>query len=163
MSKLLEMFDVIKSDPDVINIMLVIWSIVLGIIIALFASFYNRRIVGSFFRALISAGADSEETAKTLDEISQTENDAVIKKLRKSRYRDIVNIVNADEESSAAENKKVLIDNNTRFYIDESKITRVRDQWGENDESIWVLIGGIVGMIILGILVTLVLANSIIS
>jgi ABC-type phosphate/phosphonate transport system permease subunit len=65
MSKLLELLDVIRTDPDVASATLVIWSVILGIIIAILFSFYNRRVLGSFFRALIRAGADEEENAKT--------------------------------------------------------------------------------------------------
>lgn len=162
MSKLLELLDVIRTDPDVINATLVIWSIVLGIIIALFVSFYNRRIIGSFFRALVKAEATDEETAKTLSEISQTENDAVIKKLRRSQYKDIVTIVNSDAEQSPV-GDGITVDKNTKFYIKEDKITRVRDQWGETNESVWVLIGGVIGIIILGVLVTIIIAKSIVS
>ena len=65
MSKLLEMLDVIRTDPDVASATLVIWSVILGIIIALLFSFYNRRVLGSFFRALVRTGSQDEESAKT--------------------------------------------------------------------------------------------------
>ncbi len=159
MSKLLELLDVIRTDPDVASATLVIWSIILGTILALFISFYNRKIIGSFFRALVKAGAVDEETAKTLDEISQSENDAIIKKLRHSQYTDIVTIVNEGEEQSAV--GAPVINEKTKFYIDEEKLTRVRDQWGEKNESVFVLIGGIVGIIILGLLITVIVTTSI--
>lgn len=159
MSKLLELLDVIRTNPDVASATLVIWSIILGTILALFISFYNRRILGSFFRALVKSGATDEETAKTLDEISQSENDAVIKKLRRSQYTDIVTIVNEGEEKSADGTN--VINEKTKFYIDEEKFTRVRDQWGEKNESVFVLIGGIVGIIILGLLITVIVSTSI--
>ncbi len=153
MSKLLELLDVIRTNPNVISATLVIWSIVLGIIIALFISFYNRKIIGSFFRALVTSGAEDEDSAKTLAQISQTENDAVIKKLNKAQYKDIVTIIHSNPEQK--------IDENTKFYIEESKYTRVRDQWGETSESVGVLVGGIIGIIILGVLVTVIAATSI--
>ncbi len=159
MSKLLELLDVIRTDPDVASATLVIWSIILGIIIALLASFYNRRVLGSFFRALIRTGAEDAESAKTLEEIGQTENDAILKKLRRGQYTDIVTIVNENEE----EKDKVVINEKTKFYLEESKFARVRDQWGESDENIWVLIGGIVGIVILGVLVTVLVATTIFS
>lgn len=159
MSKLLELLDVIRTDPDVASATLVIWSIILGIIIALLVSFYNRRVLGSFFRALIRAGAQDVESAKTLAEINQTENDAIIKKLRRGQYTDVVTIVNESEEAK----DNVVINENTKFYLEESKFARVRDQWGESDENIWVLIGGIVGIVILGVLVTVLVSTTIFS
>lgn len=153
MSKLLELLDVIRTNPNVISATLVIWSIVLGIIIALFISFYNRKILGSFFRALVKSGAEDEDSAKTLAQISQTENDAMIKKLNKAQYKDVVTIIHSNPEQK--------IDENTKFYIEESKYTRVRDQWGETSESVGVLVGGIIGIIILGVLVTVIAATSI--
>lgn len=159
MSKLLEMLDVIRTDPDVASATLVIWSVILGIIIALLFSFYNRRVLGSFFRALVRTGSQDEESAKTLAEINQTENDAIIKKLKKGQYTDVVTVVNENKDATG----NPVIDENAKFYIEESKFPRIRDQWGENDENIWVLIGGIVGIIILGVLVTVLVASSIFS
>lgn len=159
MSKLLEMLDVIRTDPDVASATLVIWSVILGIIIALLFSFYNRRVLGSFFRALVRTGSQDEESAKTLAEINQTENDAIIKKLKKGQYTDVVTVVNENKDA----NGNPVIDENAKFYIEESKFPRIRDQWGETDENVLVLIGGIVGIIILGVLVTVLVASSIFS
>ena len=150
MSKLLELLDSVSTNPTVISITLVIWSIVLGIIIALSITFYQKRVIGSFFRALIKENAVDAESAKNIHEISQTENDAVISKLkRSSSFKKMVTIVN--------ENGSDTVDENTKFYLSESQLIRVRDQWGEKKENVGVLIGGIVGTIILGILVTIVI------
>lgn len=150
MSKLLELLDSVSTNPTVISITLVIWSIVLGIIIALSITFYQKRVIGSFFRALIKENAVDAESAKNIREISQTENDAVISKLkRSSSFRKMVTIVN--------ENGSDTVDENTKFYLSEAQLIRVRDQWGEKKENVGVLIGGIVGTIILGILVTIVI------
>ncbi len=150
MSKLLELLDSVSTNPTVISITLVIWSIVLGIIIALSITFYQKRVIGSFFRALIKENAVDAESAKNIHEISQTENDAVISKLkRSSSFKKMVTIVN--------ENGSDTVDENTKFYLSEDQLIRVRDQWGEKKENVGVLIGGIVGTIILGILVTIVI------
>ena len=55
------------------------------------------------------------------------------------------------------ENGSDTVDENTKFYLSEDQLIRVRDQWGEKKENVGVLIGGIVGTIILGILVTIVI------
>ena len=160
MSNFIEILDVISSNPDVLSVVLTIWSLILGIVIALFISFYNRKVSGSFFRALVASEAFDEETAKTIDEIGQRENDAVIAKIEKSSmYRDIVTIIgeNGEEEPK---NGRIVITSDTKFYIPEEKLTQVRSQWGETNENIFVLIAGVIGMIILGILLTVIIASG---
>jgi hypothetical protein len=161
MSEFLEKLNIISSDPDVIKAMLFIWSIILGVIIALFVSFYHRKVTGSFFRAFIKAGAEDPESAKTLADVSQTENDAVISKLeRPGLYRNIVTVINPDG-TEADPNAKINITEETKFYISEEKHTQIRDQWGENNENLIVLIGGILGMAILGVLLTVIIISGI--
>jgi len=160
MSNFIEMLDVISNNPDVLSMVLFIWSIILGIVIALFVSFYNRKVIGSFFRALVASEAFDEENAKTLDEIHQRENDAVIRKLENSSmYRDIVTIIgeNGEEEPKHG---KIIITEDTKFYISEEHRTQVRNQWGETSENVLVLIAGVIGMIILGVLLTVILVSG---
>ena len=161
MSKLISMIDVISSDPTAMSAMLFIWSIILGIVIALFISFYNRKVIGSFFRAIVQTEALDEETAKTLDELKQKENDAVISKLeRPGTYRNIVTIINPDG-TEVDKDSKIAITEETKFYIPEEQLTHVRLQWGESNENLLVLIGGVVGILILGVLLTIVVLSSI--
>ncbi len=161
MSNFLEKLDIISSDPSVISAMLFIWSIILGVVIALFISFYHRKITGSFFRAFVRAEAIDEESAKTLAEVSQTENDSVIAKLEKpGMYRSIVTVINPDG-TEADPHSTVTITEETKFYIPEEKLTQVRDQWGETNENLLVLIGGILGMVILGIILTIIVISGI--
>ncbi len=47
---------------------LIIWSVFLGVSIALVASWYNRRVLGKLVEKLIALGADSPSNAKTLKE-----------------------------------------------------------------------------------------------
>ena len=49
----------------------------------------------------------------------------------------------------------------TKFYIEEEHLTQVRSQWGETNENVFVLAAGVVGMIILGVLLTIVIVPSI--
>lgn len=46
-----------------------VWVIFLGICFGAFYAYYYRRLLGDLLRAFISAGAENEQTAKTLDEI----------------------------------------------------------------------------------------------
>jgi hypothetical protein len=157
MSNFIEILDVISNNPDVLSILLTIWSLILGIIIALFVSFYNRKVSGSFFRALVANEAFDQENAKTLDELHQRENDAVIRKLEiSSMYRDIVNII-GEEGEEEPKHGRIVITEKTKFYIDEENCTQIRNRFGEGNESVLVLVAGVIGMIILGVLLTIVL------
>ena len=161
MSNFIEMLDVISSNPDVLSVVLTIWSLILGIVLALFISFYNRKVSGSFFRALVAHEAFDEESAKTLDELHQRENDAVIRKLENSSmFRDIVTII-GEEGEEEPKHGKIVITEKTKFYIEEEHLTQVRSQWGETNENVFVLAAGVVGMIILGVLLTIVIVPSI--
>ena len=160
MSNFIEMLDVISSNPDVFSMVLIIWSLILGIVLALFISFYNRKVIGSFFRALVSHEAFDVETAKTVDEIGQRENDAAIRKLENSAmYRDTVTILNEEGEEES-KHGKIIITSDTKFYIPEENLTKTRNQWGETNENVLVLITGVIGMIILGVLLTVILVSG---
>ena len=161
MSNFIEMLDVISSNPDVLSVVLTIWSLILGIVLALFISFYKRKVSGSFFRALVAHEAFDEESAKTLDELHQRENDAVIRKLENSSmFRDIVTII-GEEGEEESKHGKIVITEKTKFYIEEEHLTQVRSQWGETNENVFVLAAGVVGMIILGVLLTIVIVPGI--
>ena len=161
MSNFIEMLDVISSNPDVLSVVLTIWSLILGIVLALFISFYNRKVSGSFFRAIVAHEAFDAESAKTLDELHQRENDAVIRKLENSSmFRDIVTII-GEEGEEEPKHGKIVITEKTKFYIEEEHLTQVRNQWGETNENVFVLAAGVVGMIILGVLLTIVIVPSI--
>jgi hypothetical protein len=161
MSNFIEILDVLSSNPDVLSIVLTIWSLILGIIIALFISFYNRKVSGSFFRSLVVNEAFDEENAKTLDELHQRENDAVIRKLEtSSMYRDIVTII-GEEGEEEPKHGRIVITEKTKFYINEEDCTQIRNRFGEGNENALVLVAGVIGMIILGVLLTIVLVPGV--
>lgn len=163
MSNFIKILDVISNNPDVLSIVLTVWSLILGIVLALIISFYNRKVSGSFFRALVANEAFDEESAKTLDELHQRENDAVIRKLEtSSMFRDIVTII-GEEGEEEPKHGKIVITEKTKFYIGEEHLTQVRSQWGETNENVLVLIAGVIGMIILGVLLTIVLVPGVTS
>ena len=161
MSNFIKILDVISTNPDVLSIVITVWSLILGIVLALFISFYNRKVSGSFFRSLVANEAFDEESAKTLDELHQRENDAVIRKLENSSmFRDIVTII-GEEGEEEPKHGKIVITEKTKFYITEDHLTQVRNQWGETSENALVLVAGVIGMIILGVLLTIVLVPGV--
>ena len=75
-------------------------------------------------------------------------------------YRDIVTVIgeNGEEEPKHG---KIIITENTKFYIPEENCTQVRNRFGETSENVLVLIAGVIGMIILGVLLTIILVPGI--
>lgn len=109
----------------------IVWVVFAGVCCAAFYAFYQKRIVGDLLRALIAAGADCAENAKTLSEIGYGKgvraalSRRVLKKgsvLRKS-------VEALGDETPKAETKhhpdelfvKKTIDPNIRYYIPEEK------------------------------------------
>lgn len=107
----------------------IVWVVFAGVCCAAFYAFYQKRIVGDLLRALIAAGADCAENAKTLSEIGYGKgvraafSRRVLKKgsvLRKS-------VEARGDETPTAETKhhpdelfvKKTIDPNIRYYIPE--------------------------------------------
>jgi hypothetical protein len=71
-------------------------------------------------------------------------------------YRDIVNII-GEEGEEEPKHGRIDITEKTKFYIDEENCTQIRNRFGEGNESVLVLVAGVIGMIILGVLLTIVL------
>ncbi len=107
----------------------IVWVVFAGVCCAAFYAFYQKRIVGDLLRALIAAGADCAENAKTLSEIGYGKgvraalSRRVLKKgsvLRKS-------VEARGDETPTAETKhhpdelfvKKTVDPNIRYYIPE--------------------------------------------
>ena len=61
----------------------------------------------------------------------------------------------AGEEEKAAEKKfRPDVDENTRFYIPEAQLKRANEQYGGNGANVFVMIGGIAALLIIGALIT---------
>ena len=72
MNGFLRLFDSVRTSGDgKLTFQFVLWTLIFGVIISWIIIFYNKKIIGAFVRAIISSGATSEETAKTLAEIEQ--------------------------------------------------------------------------------------------
>ena len=153
MSDFLEKIEASRLDSStVFNIRLIIWAAVLGLILAFCLSYYRRRVIGSFVRAIRMAGATDPESAKTLAEIGQENNISAISTLkRSSSLRRLISFYQP-ESGESNEKQSLIIDENTRFYIKEEAETRARIQYGDENDRLWPLILGSLGVILLGIL-----------
>ena len=137
----------------------IVWLLIAGVIIAFIIVFCNKRIIGALVRAIIDAEATSEETSKTLSELGQEGNTTAISLYKgSSSLKRIIKTVNPGEALSEENNKKAIIDENTRFYIPEDSLFRTQKQYGSDDSVLTVIIGTL-AMIAVGIIVTLFIAK----
>ena len=147
---ILEIIDLYRSDSSaLVNIQFIVWALIIGFIISFFAAYYKKNVIGSFVRALREAEAFDPESAKTLAELDQEDNVSAIAAIRKSAsLRRMITICNENEPA----NGKILIDENTRFYIPESAQARSLSEYGEKAESILPILLGSLALIGVGII-----------
>ena len=150
MSDFIEKLDFYRTDSEaLVSLQFVVMAIAFGLIIAFIAVYYQRRVIGSFVRAIRQAEAIDEETAKTLAELGQENNVSAIAKLQKSSsLRALISVCDAETTEKGA----LVIDESTRFYIAKEQEERARKQFGDRQDS---LIPIIIGSIILVIVVIL--------
>lgn len=153
MSDFLEKIEASRLDSStVVSLRLIIWAAVLGLILAFCLAYYRRRVIGSLVRAIRNADATDPTSAKTLAEIGQENNVSAIQALKKSSsLRRLISFYQPDTAENA-ENQSLILDENTRFYISKEAETRARIQYGDENEPLWPLILGSLGVILLGIL-----------
>ena len=150
MSDFIEKLDFYRTDSEaLVSLQFVVMAIAFGLIIAFIAVYYQRRVIGSFVRAISQAEAIDEESAKTLAELGQENNVSAIAKLQKSSsLRALISVCDAE----TTEKGTLIIDESTRFYIAKEQEERARKQFGDRQDS---LIPIIIGSIILIIVVIL--------
>jgi hypothetical protein len=146
MKDFIDKLDFFRTDSDaMISIQFIVMALAFGLIIAFIAVYYQRRVIGSFVRAIRHAEAIDEESAKTLAELGQENNVSAIAKLKKSAsLRNLITICDIKTES----NDKIIIDESTRFYIAKEKEERSRKQFGDNEDSLIPIILGSLALLV---------------
>lgn len=150
MQDFIDKLDFYRTDSDaLISIQFIVMALAFGLIIAFIAVYYQRRVIGSFVRAIRSHEATDEETAKTLAELGQQDNISVISKLKKSAsLRSLINI--CDPQTDAKGN--LIVNESTRFYITKANEERSRKQFGDNEDSLIPIILGSIALVIVVVL-----------
>lgn len=135
--------------------MIIIFGI-LGMMFACFFASYNKGTLGSFVRALLSAGASSPENAKTLDELGFLKNHSVRASLKRGyTLRKVVRCVEEDDGTLiCSENKKGSVPfNKAHFYIPDEKKFAAESRF-KGKKLPWfayllIFVGGVILMILL--------------
>ena len=150
MTDFIKKIDMFRSDSDALaNFQFIVLALIFGLIISFIIVYYQRRVLGSFIRAIRNAEAIDAESAKTLAELGQEDNISAIHKLQSSTsLRNLISICDMTE----SEKGKVIIDETTRFYITAEKEERARKQFGDGEDSIIPIIVGSVVLLTIGIL-----------
>lgn len=148
MSKLLDLFSRANSTQ------IVVWAMFIGIVIGACSLYYNKRVIGSFVRALLQNGAADPSNARTLDELGFGNNYFVKNALRGgSVLRKMVweadDNFTTDEKGNifSARTKKMDI-NTARFYIDESNRVKADLRYSTTGTDIITLLIGVVVFVV---------------
>ena len=83
MASLLAAYNYLNTNNPMVSLELIVWSIFVGIVIGAAASIYNKRVIGSFVRALIQGGATMPDSAMTVSETGFRRNLFVRMSLRR--------------------------------------------------------------------------------
>ena len=112
---------------------LIIWAICIGVNLGFLYNYFSKNIVGSIVRRLISAGATSEEGAKTLPELGYKRFSFFHKVVLKdtSNLRRIISVAGGAIPRAINEEGVDGPDwENARFYIPESQLAKAKASYG---------------------------------
>ena len=112
---------------------LIIWAICIGANLGFLYNYFSKNIVGSIVRRLISAGATSEEGAKTLSELGYKRFSFFHKVVLKdtSNLRRIISVAGGRVPRAINEEGVDGPDwENARFYIPESQLAKAKASYG---------------------------------
>ena len=152
-NKLLTSFEVAKNASTLqSDIIFFVWTILFGFFISWIIIYSNRRIVGTFVRAVLISEANDIESAKTLEELNQKENVSAIEKYAKSTSLQSIVLSNAEVVDPL--NHLLKIDDNTKFYIPEEQKRRAQRMYDSVGNSGWMILAGAAGILIIGIAIS---------
>ncbi len=147
--KIIASFDIAKGAATLqTRIILFIWMILFGFMISWVIIFYNRRVVGSFVRSILTSEAKDLETGKTLAELNQENNVSAVEKYSKSSA--LQGVVHSNAEVVDPEKKLLKIDENTKFYIPEEQQRRASRMYDGVGNSGWMVLIGIIVALLIG-------------
>ena len=112
----------------------IIWSIIIGVFIAVVISFINKKTIGKLVDKLLSLPADSEQNAVTLEEIGFGKKGSLRYALRPSST--LSSIIKKTEDG--------------RLYIQEDQQYRAEKVYTQNRLSILTLIFSAIILIVAG-------------
>ena len=102
-----ETYNYIRSGAGTVTLTGIIWAIAAGFAVGMFLSYYNKNYLGETVRRLYKRGADSKETALTLNELGLAPTKFRTHSLKQGgSLRKYVKIANEDEAVTSLGRKK---------------------------------------------------------
>lgn len=129
----------------------VTWMLAFGVIISWFFIFYHKKVIGDFVNALFEAGAESEETAKTVVEIGQERNVSALNRYSKSVT--LQKLIICDATEADPKSGKLKIDENTKFYVEELHRDRLKSMYNPKGNSMIFMLIGAVALVVFAIVI----------
>lgn len=125
---------------------MVIWCMFIGLMLATFFMFYQKRVIGAFVRKLLSAEASDQSSAKSLTELGYAHNHAVRTALRgggvlrKLVWENDDNYIENENGVKYSARQTPMDINTARFYIPEDNRIRAELRYSEKGTDVFMLI-----------------------
>lgn len=125
---------------------MVIWCMFIGLMLAAISMFYQKKVIGSFVRALLSANASDQTTAKTLMDLGFARSYPVRSALRKGgALRKLVwetddNFLENENGIKYSARQTPMDVNTARFYISEENRIRAELRYSAKGSDVFMLI-----------------------
>lgn len=125
---------------------MVIWCMFIGLMLASIFMFYQKKVIGAFVRALLSAEASDSASAKSLMELGYSRNYPVRSALRKGgALRKLVwetgdNYVENEQGIKYSARQTPMDVNTARFYITNENRIRAELRYSEKGTDVFMLI-----------------------
>lgn len=127
----------IKSPLFLIDLDFILVGLYVGIVVGAFVMCAHRARTGELIGAILSAGATSPETAKTLGELGLAGKESVLRSLKRRRYGSLIKIASVEggesDEGKAGEAVEGAesAENAARYYIDGSDAYSAEECFGK--------------------------------
>ncbi|MBQ8249605.1 MAG: hypothetical protein IJY93_06965 [Clostridia bacterium] len=126
---------------------IIVWSLFIGFILAIFATLYNKFVIGKVVRTLLKKEIHSEENALTAAEL-ECDNPFVRFALRKNASLRRIVYLSGDTDAEQQKYDR----SSSKLYIPEGKIHRAEVTYGTKDITAGTVILSIVACIVVAIL-----------
>ena len=134
---------------------LVVWSLAIGLTIAVLVTFYKRTVLGSLVRAILAADAHDPATAKTLEELKLSKKKLLLRALRHGSSRSRLFYAVAAEDNGSSDSAKDL--QTLRYFIPKELTQKAYLMYDNGKYNIWIVLGTILLIFVMAaVLVTLI-------
>ncbi len=139
--------DITLGTNTVTTLNIIVWSLFIGFILAIFATLYNKFVIGKLVRALLKKDVHSEENATTAAELG-CDNPFIRFALRKNASLRRIVYLSGDTEAKQQKYDR----ESAKLYIPEEKKHRAEVTYGKNDITVGTVLLSIAACVAIAIL-----------